>query len=170
MLRGTFIRLDRKPYAKELYLRLKGGTIATLLIGPSTPVLMKTNRHATLGDLRVGDTLEAAVRPDPQRALTYGVGLLHDLNLQPFGPKTGLIVDTGQFGDAIQVRFGSQTYLVDLEASTKIVIAKNKSGSIADLLAGDSVQVTGVLNTRLVEITTAREIRVVQQPRKRPKP
>jgi phospholipase C len=167
-LSGTFIRLDRKVYGKELLLRLKGGTIATLLIGPSTPVLTKRRYHAGLGDLRVGDRIEAAVRPDPQRALTYGVGLLHDIDLVRFGPKTGLIVSTDQFGDSIQVRFGRDAYLVDLGARTIITIGKSAKGSIADLEPGDSVEITGVLNTRLDEITTAREIRVVQQPRKPP--
>jgi hypothetical protein len=111
------------------------------------------------------------VRPDPQRALTYGVGLLHDLNLQPFGPKTGVIVTTGQFSDSIQVKIGKQTYLVDLRSKTQILIGtKGKKGTVADLLSGDTVQITGVLNARLTEITTARLIRVTQQPREHHQP
>lgn len=169
-LRGVFLKLESRPFGKELLLRLSGDNIATLLLGPSTPVLMKRNEHAKVSDFRIGDKLLAQVRPDPQRALTYGVGLIHDLDLVPFGPKEGLIVNVGQFGDTLDVMFGSKLFVVDISPGTQIKLGKHASGSVADLEAGDAVKVTGVRNTRLGEITTASTIRVGPTPRRKPQP
>jgi hypothetical protein len=168
-IRGEYVKLTVLPYAKEMLLRLMGGDIATLLIGPSSPLLMRKNQHVKLSDYRIGDTISGTARPDPQRALVYGSGVLHDLDLAPFGPKRGLVSDVDQLGNSIVVQFAAKTYIIDLDKSTRIQLSQRKSGSVADLSTGDTVEVVGVLNTRLDEITSATSIRVVGSLRK-PKP
>ena len=167
-LTGTYLKLVSRPFGREMLLRLKGNNIATLLIGPSTPVLEAGNQHATLADYRIGDHVTAAGRPDPQRALVYGAGTLHDLNLHPFGPHKGVISDVGQFDSTVLVTFGRTTRVVDIGKRTRIVLPNGHRGAIADLNAGDPVQVTGILNSRLDEVTTAFTIRRTATERHKP--
>jgi hypothetical protein len=49
-----------------------------------------------LADLRIGDRIFSAARPDPQRGLVYAAGTIHDLDFRPFGPARGLIATTGR--------------------------------------------------------------------------
>lgn len=165
-LKGIFLKLVQKDFGRELLMRIAGGDIVTLLLGPSTPVAITHGRHARLSNFIVGDHLYVRVRPDPQRALTYGAGLLKDLDLAPFGPKRGVISDVGQYGDTLNVKFGGQTLVVDLSPDTVIHLPKHKPGTVADLATGNSITLTGVLNTRLEEITTADTIDVTSPRRK----
>jgi hypothetical protein len=124
----------------------------------------------TLNDFRIGDRLFATVRPDPQRALTYGAGTLDDLDLAALNGVTGQITDVSQDGSEVSVKIGTRTLVVDLSKDTLIRLANGKHGSIAALSAGVGVKITGVRNTRLDEVTTAYEIRVVSLGHGRGKP
>jgi phospholipase C len=157
---GEFLKLTVQPFAKEMLLRLSDGTITTLLIGPSTSTLMRTNVHTKLSDFRVGDHISGSARPDPQQALVYAAGTLHDLDLKSFG-GTGLISYLGPLGDTMEVQFGKNTYIVDLSSNVSIILPNHKEGTVADLDTGDTVQVTGVLNTRLDEVTRAIRIKLI---------
>jgi phospholipase C len=165
---GVFLKLTVHQYAKELLLRIKGGNIITVEIGPSTPARTKKDQPVKLANFIVGDHLVIHARPDPQRALVYVAGILHDLDLSSFGPQSGTISNVDQFGDSIEVQFGKRTFVVVLSTATQI-IKNGKKGTIADLQTGDLVDVTGVHNTRLDEITSAYTIKVTPQ-LKRPKP
>ncbi|GAC1445768.1 MAG: hypothetical protein NVSMB52_08220 [Chloroflexota bacterium] len=169
-LKGIYLKLVTHQFGRELLLRLKGGTIATLLIGPSTPVLMANNDHTKLSAFRPGDTLLASARPDPQRALTYGAGVLHDLNLTSLKHKKGVISDVGQFGDTINIKVGKHEYIVDISKATHIVLSNGTAGTFVDLQTGDEVLVTGVLNSRVDEVTEATTVKITNTSRGKPKP
>jgi phospholipase C len=166
---GEFLKLTVQQYAKEMLLRLADGTVTTLLVGPSTSVLMRNNVHTKLSDYRVGDQISGSARPDPQQALVYAAGTLHDLDLKPFGPTAGLISYLGPLGDTMEVQFGTKTYVVDLAANVPIILPNRRQGTVADLDTGDTVKVAGVLNTRLDELTRVDQIKLVGTVRK-PKP
>jgi len=164
-LSGTFIKLATEQYQRELLLRLKDGTIATLLLGPSTPVEIATKAQVVkLTDFRAGDHITAGARPDQQRALAYGAGILRDNDLVPFAGKQGLVTNIAQVGHTIQVQFGKTTVLVDLSTATRIELPGGKQGSVASLERGDTVDVAGVLNKRLDEVVVATAIRIRHQP------
>jgi len=164
-LSGMLLQLSTEKFAKEMLLRLHGGTIVTLIIGPSTPIEMSSRHQIPLGTFMVGDRIEANARPDQQRALVYGAGTLRDLDLRPFGPTTGRILTVGQDSKTITVQFGKDTDLVDIGKQTHILLAHNKKGSFADLQEGVTVQVSGIENTRLGEVASTATIRVLNQPR-----
>ncbi len=169
-LDGTYLRLISRPYGREVVMRLKGGTLVTLLLGPSTwfgPA--QGNTPASLADFVPGDRAEASGRPDPQRALVYGASTLRDLDLQPFARRRGLVLATGQFGSTINVRIGRHEYLIDLGRATTIMLPGGRVGSIADLQAGVSIELSGTHNTRLDEIRASRIV-VYKPPRGKGKP
>jgi hypothetical protein len=153
-----------------MLLRLPGGNIATLLIGPSTPVEARNRVPVHLSDFRVGDHVIAQARPDQQRALTYGAGTLRDLDLVPFTRRRGLITDVGQHNRTLTIRFGSTLYVVNIGKGTSILRPDGKKGAIGDLDTGDTVEVSGVQNMRLDEITTTTLIREISSPRVQPTP
>jgi phospholipase C len=165
---GIYLKLITSKYDREMLVRIAGGDIATLLIGPSTPILTANNHPASLGDYRVGDRITSAARPDQQRALLYGAGTMRDLDLKSFGPQKGIIVDMGQLGQTMTVQFGKMSLLVDISKHTKIIVPHEKHGTIADLTAGNPISVIGIVNTRLGEVTTASTIAVTTQARAEP--
>lgn len=169
-VQGTYLRLIHHPYGSELELRMKDGNIATLLIIRTTPIFMRGSNHALLSDYRQGDRILATAIPDQQRALLYGAGVVHDLDLVAFGPRTGQVVAVGQQGDDIEVRFGKQTLLVDLMRSTSISRRNGSKGSVADVAPGVAVSISGVLNTRLNEIVRTYSIKVTTLPHGSGKP
>jgi hypothetical protein len=76
----------------------------------------------------------------------------------------------GQAGNAIEVRFGTQTLLVDRATTTRISRRNGSKGSVADVAPGVAVTVSGVLNTRLNEIVRVTSIKVSTLPPGKGKP
>ena len=169
-LDGTYIELISHPYGRELMLHLNGNDIATLLLGPGTWYRMPKDLRVRLSDLRVGDHILAEARPDPQRALVYVAGTLRDLDLKPFQKQRGLITNVGQSDNTIDVQFGNSTFVVNIDKATRIRRSDGSAGSFQDLAAGEGVEVTGVENKRLDEITTATKIDLVDLPHGKGKP
>jgi hypothetical protein len=162
---GTYLKLTTFTYDREMLIRIKGGDIVTLLIGPSSRFRMRNQQHAKVDNFQPGDHIFATGRPDQQRALTYGAGNMTDTDLQVFGPKTGLIDTMGQRGELVTLRFGALSLLADIGHTTRIEDLRGKRVSSGALDAGDSVQVTGVLNRRLDELTTTNVIKLIRVPR-----
>jgi phospholipase C len=162
---GTYVHAVVHPYDREVLIRMKDGNVVTLLLASSTSIKMKHLRATLLANYRVGDHLWAAARPDPQQALIYGAGAVHDVDLVPFAGKKGMVVNVGQDGHDVIARFGVQTLVIDLKPSTLIYLANGRKGSVADLNTGAGVNITGILNIRLKEVVAARSIRVSAVPR-----
>lgn len=163
---GTLLKISTYKFAKEMLLHLGGGNIATLIIGPSTPVQTQKHTPATLSDFRTGDSIVAEARPDAQRALTYGAGTLRDLDLTPLTNQTALITNLGQYGNnLLTVEFGSHSYVMDANRLTRVIRRDGHRGTLTDLDTGDTIRITGIENRRLQEITTTIEIREVNVPR-----
>jgi phospholipase C len=164
-LPGTYLSLVSHRYGQEMALRLSPSTVVTLLLGPSTPVWTADKMEVPLSAFRVGDRVDARGRPDPQRALVYGVGSLRDLNLHSFTAKNGVIAQVGQFGKTLTVRFGRQLVLLTLDSTTHVLLPNGHPGKLANLNSGDTVTVIGARNTRLDEITATKEIKITALPR-----
>ncbi|GAC1514624.1 MAG: hypothetical protein NVS2B16_21610 [Chloroflexota bacterium] len=158
---GTIIKLETHRYGKQMVLRLVSGDLATLLIGPSTIYRMSRPLPAHLSDFRLGDHIVAVARPDPQRALVYASGTFQDLDLSPFNQRNGVITGVDADRATLDVRFGTRNMLIDLSDKTQIVRLNGHAGLPSDLDSGVAIQVTGIQNRRLDEVTSANEIRIV---------
>ncbi|GAC1633723.1 MAG: hypothetical protein NVS4B2_19760 [Chloroflexota bacterium] len=167
---GTFIRLVKHTYGKDMLVRLKGKEVVTLLLSPSVRLLGANSWHVHLSDLRVGDRISSPAKPDPQRALVYTTGLIHDLDLRYFKGKAGFVTTVGQTGGTTTIRFGKQTLVVDLEPSTPITLPGGGKGRLTDLSGGVIVDVTGIVNRRLQEITSVYSVKIRKVPQGNPKP
>jgi phospholipase C len=170
-IQGTYLRLSHSPSGAQLEVRLSSGDIATLLISVTTTTIETRGATRTqLSYYREGDRVFANVIPDQARALLYGTATLHDLDLEPFGPKRGQVIAVGQGGQDLQVRFGKTTVLVDLTRSTSITTRTGRKGTTANLSAGTSLSLSGLLNTRLDEVVHVSSIRVTTAPHGKGKP
>jgi len=157
---GIFLKLNVHPYGKEMLVRLKGGSIATLLIGPSVSYRMERSVPVRLQDFRPGDRIFATARPDPDRALVYAAGILRDHDLHTFKIQEGLINNVGEQGTTLTVQFGTRQLLVDITPQTIILLRGGAKGSAADFKTGDSIKVTGVENRQAAEITNAYQVQL----------
>lgn len=167
---GTLLRLIRHSYQSSMFVRIAGRVLVTALLSPRTPVQTLKHTRVSQSDLRIGDYVVVAGRPDPQRALVYTATRVTDTSLAPFSRGNGLITSVGQdFGD-VTVTFGNTTVIVDIGSQTRILLPGGKNGSKADLLAGITVRVNGVYNRRLSEMTATSSITITSQPRGTPKP
>jgi phospholipase C len=165
---GTFVKLSFPKYGRIMLVRLTGNNVATLIIPPAAKVAIRGGRPASLSDYRVGDHVFASAEPDEQRALVYQARAVFDRDLYPMKGQEGLITDVGQEGDTLTVRIGSHAFIVDLARSTKILLPNGAKGSLADLETGDTVAITGLVNQRLEEVTSAYQLRITNVPRKKP--
>jgi hypothetical protein len=145
----------------------------------NTPVMMTSGR-ASLSDLRPDDHVSVSGRPDPTAALVYGVNYMKDTDLEPFNKQTGGIINVGQEGTGdynagkegrvYTVRFPKRTMLVDVDPGAQITLPNGKKGGLSDLRPGTQIQVTGVHNKRLDEVTSTHSVRILHLGRAGSKP
>ncbi|MBV9282133.1 MAG: hypothetical protein JOZ41_18795 [Chloroflexi bacterium] len=166
---GTFIHLVRHTYGIDMLVRLKGGDVVTVLLGHSAHFFAAGNWPVQVTDIRVGDRISAVARPDPQRALVYTGSQIHDLDLRYFSGRGGFLVTPGQERDTITVRFGTQTLVADVGSSTRIVLPNGSRGNLTNLTTGVTLDLTGVVNRRLDEMTTVYQIKITHLPRGNPR-
>lgn len=159
-LSGTIVKIAHPAFARELFLRIHGGTVLTLIVGPSTPIEMANRRQVPVTDYRVGDHIATAARPDQQRALVYGAGTMRDLDLEPFSSHPGLVGSVSRSGHTLTVRLGKRSYLVDVNTSTRLRLGHGRKIVFADIAIGEQVIVRGIVNTRLHEVVSTAEVEV----------
>lgn len=162
---GTFDQLTPHTGYSEMYVRTTGNQVVDVLVYPFVVYLTAGNRTIRLSDLRPGDHIFAYAHPDPQHALVYGATKVLDLDLQYTHATSGLIAQMGQTRTSMVAKFGQRTLVVHLTKSTPIVLPNGKRGTRVDLLSGDVVNVTGILNTRLNQVTTVYGIKITKSPR-----
>ena len=169
-LSGTILKISSTKPNIEMRMRITNGNIATLLMLGSTRVKMNGGK-ASVSDLRPGDRVVALGRPDPTAALIYGVNYLTDTSLAPFNKQRGTIINVGQEGTGdynvgregrvFTVRFGKRAMFVDVDPASHITLQNGKKGGLLSLHPGAQIQVTGVQNRRLGEVTTAKQVRIL---------
>ncbi len=167
---GEMVKLTNHSYGHVMLIRIKDGTIVTLIFGPSTPIEAADRTPIHLSDYRVGDQITSAARPDPQRALVYGAGTTRDLDIRPLKNASGLVVDVVPSANILVVQVGKDKLLTDISRSTVFRFANGKHASLSTLALGDTVAVTGLENTRLREITTTSRVTLSRQPREKGTP
>jgi phospholipase C len=169
-LSGTILKLSVAKSAVEMRLRVKNGDVATVNLAARTPVYM-SNGKASPADLRPDDHISAMVRPDAKRPLVYAASWVKDTDLVPFKNQKGVIfgvgqeagpeVNVGKEGRVYTTRFGQAMMLVDVDPSARITLKSGKKGSMSDLQPGVRVQLTGVRDRRLDEITSTSSVHIV---------
>ena len=66
------------------------------------------------------------------------------------------------------VRLTGNNVVLPSDLLAKIRLPNGAKGSLADLETGDAVAISGVVNKRLDEVTSAYQLRITNLPRKKP--
>ncbi len=167
VLTGQVLKLAGTPKRIEVRMQTQTGDVATISLPKNAAVMMVTGR-ARLTDVRQGDHIQVSIHPRAGQALMYIAGSLKDTDLVPFNRQSGIIFAVGQEGTSdfnlgkegrvYTARFGTRSFLVDLDPSTPITLKNGQRGSLTDLQPGVHIQVTGVRDKRLDEITGASSV------------
>jgi phospholipase C len=161
---GTFLKSVNHAYGREFFIRLKSGTLVTLLTMKSTRFMAAGGAVVHLADLRLGDHLSASATPDPQRALVYTAHAISDRNLVLLRARNAVIESVSTDTNTMTVLVGKKSLIVTLAKSTQIRLINGKRGTIADLAAGRGIDLVGVYNHRTGELTSTESVRLVKLP------
>jgi endonuclease YncB( thermonuclease family) len=63
------------------------------------------------------------------------------------------------------LRIGKTKLIADLSKGTQVSTSKGKLRSLTDVATGDTIEVSGLENTRVHELTTTSRIARIKQPR-----
>jgi phospholipase C len=149
---GTLARVRAHGSFPTVTIRLSAHEIGTMQIQTSTTLRSQDRSTVTPDLLRTGDSVDVVARPQPERALFFTLSSLIDRDLRQERNESGVVtqldIAAHQF---VLHRVGSTDVLVDLYPDTAIR-RDGKSVSSAELLIGQRVNVSGILNGRLHEM------------------
>lgn len=160
-LSGTVVRKKLEHQLHSLLLRIKGGTIVTILFGPSYDLRDVGKNRVSFDDISVGDAIVTRGTPDPQRALVYTAFGMRDSNLKKISNARAVVATVDQDLSSFVADMGTTHLVVELARGTKIVRADGSVGSGNDLVGSQVVRITGLLNTRAQEIVRTDQVKIV---------
>jgi phospholipase C len=160
VMSGTIEALNTDHRLHSVVVRLRGGTLVTLLFGPSYHVLDPRGDRLSFDDLQAGDSVQSPATPDPQRALVYSAFTLFDNSLKPVTDQYMLLTTVPHDGSTVSGKIGRVGASMALTNHTVVTRPDGSAGTARDLAAKQVVQVTGLLNTRSMSIGRVTRIRI----------
>jgi hypothetical protein len=167
VLNGQIVRLQREHKLHTIVLRIKGGALVTIILGPSYNLRDTRDNKLSFSDLAPGDAISSPATPDPQRALVYSAFIVRDNSIVPITKRTVVLQNISQDGSFADAKLGNKDVVVSLSGPIKITLPSGAPGSRADLVGGQVVSVTGFLNTRTMTVVRTTDIKVVTTQRVR---
>jgi phospholipase C len=161
VLNGTVVRLEVRQKLRTIVLRIKGGSLVSIILGPSFNIRDAKDDALKFTDLSVGDKVSTNATPDPQRALVYTAFAIHDSSVTPLVRKTMVIQNVSQDGTFIDAKLGRTDVVVSLGSHASIVLADGSTGSVNDLSGGETIQVTGLLNTHSMTVVRTTDVKIL---------
>jgi phospholipase C len=158
---GTILRAKLEGGLHSVVVRMSGGTIVTLLFGPSYDLHDARKNRIQFSDITVGDHISTQATPDPQRALVYTTYNLIDTSLTSVTDASAVISTIDQDASSFIAQMGSMQVLVNLDAHTHIVRADGSRGTSADLVGSQKVRITGEVNTHSKTFIQTKTVRIV---------
>lgn len=162
---GTVVRLHLEHGLHTVVVRIAGNTLVTLLFGPSYSLRDNMQGRLSFGELSVGDSIEAAGTPDPQRALVYTVFNLKDASINPLHNVTAVLNTVAEDFSSVTATIGKRSVVVNLDKKTRIIRADGSHGSLKDLIGNEAVTLSGPFNAHTMTVVHADEIRVKTGPK-----
>jgi phospholipase C len=161
---GSVVSVTNEPTTVQLAVHLKSPAATVNFAAP-----LRLEAQAR-GDVLVpmdavarGDTLKILATPSPTHALFYKPHLVLDHDLEALQGTPGTITQVGHTGQRLTFRLNSGvSYLISLLPGPDQLIAGESDVLAAQLAAGMSVRITGVVDTHLGIFRTISEVTVGQ--------
>lgn len=161
-LHGTFVSLSTSSGLHSVVIRIPGGQLLTVLLGPSYAMRDAGTNHLRLGQMVPGDhLLISQAVPDPERALYYTGFVIHDLSVSSISARTALISSLGPGNRYVTLTMGGQEVQASLSRNVSVKNADGTSAAVADLVENEYIQVTGLFNARALTMPVVSGIRIL---------
>jgi hypothetical protein len=158
---GRIIQIAHPRFGTVMLVTMTGGVRATIIYGPRTLIEARDHSRVQLSDLRMGDYISAAARSDPQRALVYSGGTTRDLDLRSV-TRRATVVQVIPRARKLDIKVGNQNLQVIVSLRTRFRFASGRRAWLRDVRPGDTVEIAGLENTRLRQITTATRVTILK--------
>ena len=159
-LSGTVVSVRSSHGLQTVIVRIKGGTLVSVLYGPSYYLHDSKADRLTFKQISRGDRVFTRATPDPQRALTYTAFDLRDDSIKPLKDATAIVGSISQDESYLNAMIGKESVIVNLSPKTRIILANGHVGSFDDLVGEQLVGITGLLNSNTMTVLQATEIRL----------
>ncbi|GAC1327408.1 MAG: hypothetical protein NVSMB22_18890 [Chloroflexota bacterium] len=167
-LSGEIVRLHTEHSLHSVVVRIKGGTLVTLLFGPSYVLEGKARARLVFSMLSPGDSISTHATPDPQRALAYTAFALHDSSVTPISNRRAVVSTVSPDNTYVAAMIGRKSVIVDIGKNTKFIRADGSRGTPADVVPNQGIRISGLINTRTDTVIETASIRVVTRTRATP--
>ncbi|MGH2449555.1 MAG: phospholipase C [Chloroflexota bacterium] len=145
----------------SVVLKLPGGTLATILVGPSHKLVDAGLQRISFTDLSAGDFVTTTATPDPQNALIYSAFALHDRSIQYVGRRSAFITTVAPDLSSFEAVMAGETVVVKLGRHTAIIRADGSHGSIADIVGNQQARITGLLDRQTDTVVRADRVQIL---------
>jgi len=160
-LYGKVVKTRYEHQLHSIILRTTGGTLVTVLFGPSYNLRAQSRDRLSFGQVSVGDRIRTDATPDPQRALVYTAFSLTDTSISRLNRVRAIVGTVEQDGSAFEAQLRGKNVEVDVDARTRIVLANGSRGSLADLVGSQLVTLTGLYDSNTSTMIQTTEIHLV---------
>jgi phospholipase C len=161
---GTVIKVRLHGTFPTLTIRFTTHEIGTMQLQPSTVIRASDGTRISPHLLRSGDTAHVVAQPQPERALFFTLGSLVDRDLTSERGLVGVVTQLDPTARQFVLhRTTSPDILIDLAQRTKL-LRGGKPVSGANLLNGQQVTASGVVNERIHEMVRADSIDIQPSP------
>ncbi len=161
VLNGSVVRLEIRQKLHTVVMRIKGGSLVSIILGPSYNVRDAKDDQLKFSDLSIGDNVATNATSDPQRALVYTAFAVRDFSVTPLVRKTMVIQNVSQDATFVDAKLGRSDVVVALGSHPKIVLPDGSTGSSDDLSGGEVVQVSGFLNTHSMTVIRTTNVKIL---------
>jgi phospholipase C len=148
---GSVVSVTNEPTTVQLAVRLKSPAATVDFEAPlKLQAQARQDNLVPMDDVARGDTLKILAIPSPTHALFYKPQLVVDHDLQALQGQAATVTRVSLNGQQVTVRLNSGgSYLISLRPGPDQLVAGESQVVAAHLLAGLSVQITGVVDTHL---------------------
>jgi phospholipase C len=161
---GTIVSIRNSGGLHTVVIRISGGTLITVLFGPSYMIRDRGPDHLSFHEVTTGDSISTSGTPDPQRALYYSGFTATDRSVTGFKNKTVVINEVTPDGTQASAVLDGRTVLVNFSPKSTVFLPDGTRGSIADIVGNQVVRISGLLNTRTLTIVRTTTVRILTLP------
>jgi phospholipase C len=162
VLRAVVLKVIRSADHWSILLKVRSSSAPVQFIIYKKALIVDAMRYpVSIRAIDHGDRVRAIGIPSPNRALEFTGQALVDYDLRRVTQRGEVIAtdpDTSQFVFSV---LGTETEVVDVAPTTKIILHNGSHGTFADLEQGARVQVTGLLHKHSDRVSPVRTVRIL---------
>lgn len=161
---GRVVSVHTRRGLHTITVRIAGGTLLRILLGPSFNIHDASHDRLPLGDIQKGDTIATHATPDPTLALTYAAFNVVDRSVVSLHNRQAILSDVAPDLSSADAEIGKLNVFVILGSNTAVTLPNGKAGSLSDLVDDEVVRLTGYLDNASTTVIDTQHIAIVTTP------